>query len=59
MGDFMKGNGKMTQDMGEDMKGTQMGIYTKVNFNMVKLMEKDDINGFLHLKYMMVNGRKE
>ena len=55
----MKGNGKMTQDMEEDMKGTQMGIYTKVNFNTGRLMEKEDINGFLHQRFMMVNGRKE
>ena len=54
----MKANGKMTQDMGEDMKGTLMKIYTKVNFNMVKLMAKEDINGFQHLKFMMVNGQK-
>jgi len=55
---FMKANGKMTQDMGEDMKGTLMKIYTKVNFNMEKLMAKEDINGFQHLKFMMVNGQK-
>jgi hypothetical protein len=45
MEDYMKVNGRMIKDMAEVMRDTQMEIFTKVNFNMVKLMVKADING--------------
>lgn len=55
---YMKENGKMIKDMVEVMKGTQMEIYTSVNSNMERLMEKECINGLIAVNYMMENGLK-
>jgi hypothetical protein len=59
MGEFMRVNGTMTSVMGEDLRSTQMVIYTKVNFNLEKPMAKVVITGCSQMKCMMESGPRE
>lgn len=54
----MKESGKMIKDMDEGMKDIQMEIFILENFNLERLMEKVNMNGKIHKRYMMGNGLK-
>lgn len=56
--EFMKAGGKMTTDMEEVWRGTQMETSMKVTSSRVRLMEKEFITGQM-VKYMTVNGQME
>lgn len=55
----MKELGIMIRDMALDLKSIQMGIHTKVNFSMERLMGWVTISGIIQMSFMMVNSGKD
>jgi hypothetical protein len=58
MVDYLRVNGRMIKDMAEALNVIQTEIFIKGNFNMVKHMERVDINGKIQMKFMMESGLK-